>query len=68
MVIILDETGVFFQKGLIFELKFISFSDFDLKERYLVEETTVLGFSSECIFEVEFLFYEFALDSGRRTS
>lgn len=68
MVVILNEPTVLFEESIVFELKLLGFPDFDLEERYLIEESAVLGLSPERIFEVEFLFDEFTLDSGGRAS
>lgn len=68
LVVILRETAVLLDESVDFELQFLGLAEFDLQERYLIEESSILCLRTKGVLEVKFFFDELSFDAGRGAS
>lgn len=68
LVVILREAAVLLDETVDFELQFLGLAEFDLEERNLIEQSSVLGFRTKSVLEVKFFFDELSLDARRGAS
>lgn len=66
LIVVLGQMAVLLDQAVHFQLELLSFTELDLQQRYLIEQSPVFRFRAEGVFEVDFFFDEVSFEARGR--